>query len=114
MESPLISTVDETEGGEEDVKVAGFGDDRLLSELPSCSSKRHCKFLMYSTAIRRVSTLDNFLLFALDVDPCEPSVLAPMLCATLCGMCERRVAKPLFTCLTRFLSRAFLLATDGG
>lgn len=62
----------------------------------SCVSNNSCKDLIYSTACFKVSTLLIFLALA-----------AP-------GMCWRSVAKPLFTCLTRFLSRAFRRATVTG
>lgn len=65
---------------------------------------------MYSTARRRVSTLDSFLEAPL---PCE-ALCGDKAWATLAGMCDLKVANPLFTCFTRFLSRAFLLATEAG
>lgn len=100
---------DDDEDDEEDV-----GEDTLATSEPvSCSSKRRCKLLMYSTAILNVSTLDSFLLPALD-PPWVPAVLPPNAWATLCGMCCLNVANPLFTCLTRFRSRAFRLATEAG
>ena len=61
-----------------------------------CSWSIFCIVWMYSTACRNVSTLDIFLAFAAD------------------GMWLQSILNPQLTCFTRFLSRAFLLATFGG
>ena len=64
--------------------------------LPSCLSSMACRFSMYSTAWRSVSTLDIFLCLAAE------------------GMWLRRTSKPQLTCFTRFRSRRLRRSTLAG
>ena len=74
-----------------------------------------CRLRMYSTAHRKVSTLLTLRLLLLppplDDRPLSLAVLASQ---NEVGMCWRKTAKPMLTCLTRLRSRALRRATEAG
>uniref|UniRef100_A0A8W7PAX9 Uncharacterized protein n=1 Tax=Anopheles coluzzii TaxID=1518534 RepID=A0A8W7PAX9_ANOCL len=86
------------------VSTGGKAAGRRPAAVPDCSSSRS-RLLMYSTAIRSVSTLLSFLWTPRAVVPASNAS------AISSGMRWRSAANPLLTCWTRLRSRAFRRST---
>jgi len=101
--------------------VVDMAEDEVIDDESVPASSISCKLRMYSTAQRNVSTLLTLRLLLLLLLPPEedrplPAPLPLLLASSqkAVGMCWRRTANPMLTCLTRLRSRALRRATEAG